>query len=238
MELLPHLLCFQDSTLWLEQPLKQHRCRRGRSKGRPQNGNALDFSAKVQPGEQLCTQDRLQKISDPPEGEKRGQPRKHACKAPRKVSRRKAEVEEQQREDASRSKRVCLEPRSHTTSPSPPQPKGSKCEPAAREVEEEVIDVETLSPSGADGSQEGKPEWKEITPREAEELEHSSCDEVIVVDGDGEDENIDVLEGSSLGSHQMSIPWSEALKYQEEEEEEIDVVSEQSLHPSTAVWAT
>lgn len=227
------LICcvLQDSTLLLEQPLKQHRHRSGRSKGRPPNGNVVDLSGKVQPPEQLCTQEQLQKISGIPEEDTSARPQEHAYKAPRKVSRRKAEVEERESADASRSKRVCLEQRSHTTSPSTTRPKNPNCEPTAREAEE-VIDVETLSLSGAEGSQEGKPEWKEITVWEAEEcsdteeLEHSSCDEVIVVDGDREEEDIDVLEGSSIGTHQMSIPWSASLKYQNvEEEEEIDVVS-------------
>lgn len=236
----------QDSTLLLEQPLKvTHRRLRERSKGRPQDGNVFDSSGNVQPAEQLCTEEQLQKINDIRGEDATAQPQEHAYKATRKVNRRKAEVEEQKGEDASGSKRVCLEQMSRTTSPSTPQPKNPNCEPAARE-EVEVIDVETLSLSGAEGSQEDKPEGNEISLREAEEssaeeLEHSSCGEIIVVDGDGEDEDVDVLGGSSLVTNQRSVPWSETLKYQseeeDEEEEEIDIISDQSLRPSTAVCA-
>lgn len=231
----------QNSALLLEQPLKQRRSLRKSRKGRPQNGNGVGFCGNVQPvgAEQLCTEEQLQKISDTPGEGSTAQPQEHAHQATRKVSRRKAEVEEHQSEDASGSKRVCLEQLSHTTSPTTPQPENPNWEPSAREAVE-VIDVETLSPSGAEGSQGGRPEWKENGLREAEEeleLEHSSCDEIIVVDGDGEDE--DVLRGSSLVTHQLSVPWPESSKHQsEEEEEEIDVVGEQSLRPSAAVWAT
>lgn len=221
----------QDCALLLEPPLKQHRHRRERSKGRPQNGNVRDLSGNGQPAEQLCTGEQLQKINDIPEEDTTAQPQEAAHKATRKVNRRKAEVQGQRSEGASGSKRLCLEQMSHTTSPSTPQPRNPNCEPAAGEAEE-VIDVVTLSLSVAEASQEDKAEWKEINLREAEEssnteeVEHSSCDEIIVVDGDGEDEDIDVLGGSSLVTHQMSIPWSETLKYQNEaEEEEINVVS-------------
>lgn len=202
----------QDSSLLLEQPLKEHRRARERGKSRRQNGNVLDLTGNVQPAEQL------QKVNDVPEEA-----------AQRKVSRRKAEVEEQKSEDASGCKRVRLGQMSHT--PPPITPQDPNAEPAARGAEE-VIDVETLSPSGAEGSQEDEPERSENSPREPE---NHSCEEIIVVDGDEEDEDIELLGGSSLAAHQTSIPWSESLKYQdeeeEEEEEEIDVVGEQSLQP-------
>lgn len=224
----------QDCALLLEPPLKQHRRRRERGKGRAQNGNVLDLSGNGQPAEQLCTGEQHQKIKDTPEEDTTAQPQEAAHEAARKVTRRKAEVQGQRSEDASESKRLRLEQMSHATSPSTPQPRNPNCEPAAgeAEAEEEVIDVVTLSLSVAEASQEHKAEWKEIKLREAEEestteeLEHSSSDELIVVDGGEEDEDIDVLGGSSLVTHQMSIPWSETLKYQNEaEEEEINVVS-------------
>lgn len=216
----------QDGTLLLEQPLKQHRRVRRCRNSRPQNGSVLDLTGNVQPAEQL------QKVNDEPEEDTTSvPPQEHAREAPRQVSRRKAEVEEQKSEDASGSKRLCLGQLSHTTTPITPRPQD------LREAEE-VIDVETLSPRGAEGSQEDKPGWRE---RSSGELDNDSCDEIIVVDGDEEDEDFDPLGGSSLVSHQTSIPGSESLKYQdeeeEEEEEEIDVVSDQSPQPSTAVSA-
>lgn len=148
-------------------------------------------------------------------------------------------MEEQKSEDASGSKRARREQMSPTTSPSTPQP--TNWEPAGSEAEE-VIDVETLSPRGAEGLQGDL--WNEFNlreveePSDTEEPEHSSCDEIIVVDGDGQDEDTDGLESSGRVAHRMSIRWSECSKYQnEEEEEEIDVVSEQNLHPSTAGYA-
>lgn len=193
----------------LEQPLKQHRRVRN---SRPQNGSVPDFSGNVQPAEQL------QKVGDQPEGD--------AGEAPRQVSRRRAEAEERNREDASGSKRLCLGQPARTTTPIAPRPQD------LREAEE-VVDVETLSPSGAGGSQEDKPEWRE---RSSGEPDSDSCDEIIVVDGDEEDQDFDPLGGSGLVAHQTSIPGSESLKYQdeEEEEEEIDVVGDQGPRPSTA----
>lgn len=196
--------------------------RRCRNSG-PQNGSVLELSGNVQPAEQL------QKVDDEPEEDATSvQPQEHAREAPRQVSRRRAEVEEQKSEDdASGSKRPCLGQPSHTTTPVTPRPQG------LREAEE-VIDVETLS----EGSQEDQPERRERRERSSGELDNDSCDEIIVVDGDEED---DPLGGSSLVAHQTSIPGSESLKCQdeeeEEEEEEIDVVSDQSPQPSTAVSA-
>lgn len=212
--LVPSVL--QDGSLVLEQPLKQHRRVRRCRSGGPQNGSVLDLSGNVRPAEPL------QEASDESEGDATSvQPQEHAREAPRQVSRRRAEVEEQKSEDASGSKRLRLGQPSHTATPVTPRPRD------LREAEE-VIDVETLSPSGSpEGSQEDKPEWRQ---RSGGEPDGDSCDEIIVVDGDEEDEDFDPLGGSGLVTHPTSVPGSESLKYQgeeeEEEEEEIDVVSD------------
>lgn len=218
----------QDSSFLLEQPLEHRRLRR-RSKGGPQNGNLLDLSGPVQPPEQLRKEEQLQRIIDTPDEDTPAQPEEDGPQATRKVTRRKAEVTEPQREDDSGSKRVCLGQMSRTASPSTPAAGNGESEQAAREAEE-VVDVETLSLSGAEGWHEDQPEWSKIKLREAgessdcEELEPSSGDEIIVVEGDGEDEDIDAVEGSGLVAHPMSVPWSES-SLDQEEEEEIDIMS-------------
>lgn len=115
-------------------------------------------------------------------------------------------------EDASVSKRVRLEEMTCVRPPSTPQPGYLTCEPAARDAEE-VVDVETLSLSSVEGLQV-KSEWSEIDLRWAEErqeLENSSCDEVI--DVDGEDEDDDVLRGQQRP--ETSITWEDPLNYKE-----------------------
>lgn len=195
----------------LEEPLKQHRRLREPSKSRARSG--------VVPEEEK------------EEGEQ----------AARKVSRRKAGVEERRSPDASGSKRVCLEQRCHASSPRTPPAEAASREAVASGEAEEAIDVESLSPSGAGGPQEGEADRKETGRREAdaEEPEHSSGDEIVVVDGDdGDDGDADALRRSSLVTHQMSAHRSESFICQsEEEEEEIDVVGEPSLHPRSAVCA-
>lgn len=207
-------------TFFLEQPLEQHRLQRECRKRRSKNGNFLDSSENVQPAEHVRPEERLQDVSDTLE-DRTAQPQEDACEARRKVNRRKAEVKEEVSEHASVSKRVCLEPMTHTTPPSKPQPRYPNCEPVSEA--EEVIDAETLSASspGCLGETE-----------EAAELENSSCDEVI--DVDGEDEDVDVLRGSGLVAQQLSVTWEESLNH-DEEEEEIDIVGEKSLNPSSYV---
>lgn len=206
----------QDGSRLLEQPLKQHRCVRRCGSSRPQNGSVLDLSGNVQPAEQL------HKVNEEAEGDATSvQPEEHAREAPRQVSRRRAEAEQQKSQDASGSKRLCLGQPSHATTPVASRPRDLG-------EAEEVIDVETLSPSGAEGSREDKPEWRE---RSSGEPHGDSCDEIIVVDSDEEDEDFDPLGGSGLVAHQTRVPGSEFLKYQDEEEEkeeeeEIDVVSD------------
>lgn len=145
-------------------------------------------------------------------------------------------MEEEISEDASVSKRIRLEEMTCVRSPSTPQPGYPNCEPAAREAEE-VVDVETLSVSSEEGLQGDKPEWSEIDLRETEEpqeLENSSCDEVI--DVDGEDEDDDVLRGSGLVTCQTSITWEEPLNYKKEEEG-INIVGVKNLNQPSAVCA-
>lgn len=209
-------------TFFLEQPLEQHRCQRECRKRRPKNGNFLDLSENGQPAEHVCPEERLQDVSNILE-DTTGQPQEDACEARRKVNRRKAEVKEEVSEHASVSKRVCLEPLTHTTPPSTPQPRYPNCEPVSEA--EEVIDAETLSVSSPGCLGETK---------EAAELENSSCDEVIDVDGDGEDEDVDVLGGCGLVAQQVSFTWEESLNH-DEEEEEIDIVGEKTLDPSSYV---
>lgn len=207
-------------TFFLEQPLEQHRCQRECRKRRPKNGNVLDLSENVQPAEHVCPEERLQDVSDILE-DTAVQPQEDACEARRKVTRRKAEVKEEVSEHASVSKRVCLEPMTHTTPPSKPQPRYPNCEPVSEA--EEVIDAETLSVSSPGCLGE---------TAEAAELENSSCDEVI--DVDGEDEDVDVLGGSGFVAQQLSVTWEEPLN-PDDEEEEIDIVGEKPLNPSSSV---
>lgn len=107
-------------------------------------------------------------------------------------------MEEEITKGGSVSKRVRLEEMTCVMPPSTPQPGYPNCEKAAREAEE-VVDVETLSVNSEEGLQGGEPKWSEIDLRETEEpqeLDNSSCDEVIDVDGDDEDD--DMLRGSGL----------------------------------------
>lgn len=174
-------------------------------------------------------------IGDKPE-DTSAQPQEDSFKAKREVKRRNAEVEEEISEDASVSKRLRLEDMTCVRPPSTPQPGHATSEPAAREAEE-VVDVETLSLSSAEGLQGDKPEWSEIDLRgteEPRELENSSGDEVIVVDGDEEDDN--VLRGSSPVTCQTSITWKEPLNFKKEEEE-INIVGVNNLNQPSTVCA-
>ncbi|XP_056900055.1 uncharacterized protein LOC130531899 [Takifugu flavidus] len=219
----------------LEQPLQQRVRHRQGCKRTPKNGNVIDISEKVQPAEGICPEKQRKDISDVP-GDTSAQPQEDTYEAKREVKRRNAEVEEEIREDASVSKRVRLEEMTCVRPPSTPQPGYPNCEPAAREAEE-VVDVETLSVSSAEGLQGDRPEWSEIDlggTEEPQELEDSSCDEVI--DVDGEDEDDDVLRGSGLVTCQTSITWKEPLNYKKEEEE-INIVGVKNLNRPSAVCA-
>ncbi|XP_029702920.1 uncharacterized protein isoform X3 [Takifugu rubripes] len=219
----------------LEQPLQQRVRHRQGCKRTPKNGNVIDISEKVQPAEGICPEKQRKDISDVP-GDTSAQPQEDTYEAKREVKRRNAEVEEEIREDASVSKRVRLEEMTCARPPSTPQPGYPNCEPAAREAEE-VVDVETLSVSSAEGLQGDRPEWSEIDlggTEEPQELENSSCDEVI--DVDGEDEDDDVLRGSGLVTCQTSITWKEPLNYKKEEEE-INIVGVKNLNRPSAVCA-
>lgn len=181
----------------LEQPLQQHRRRRPCRKRTPKNGNVLDISENVHidSGPEKPRQD----AGDIP-GDTTARPQEGAFEATRKVKRRNSEVEEEISKAASASKRVCLGEMAHVSPPNTPQPRHPHCEPAAREAEE-VIDVETLSVSSAGGLQGDRPEWSDIDPREPEEsqeLENSSCGEIIDVDGEDEDVDVDVPGCASL----------------------------------------
>lgn len=199
----------------------------------PKYGNVTVKSENVQPAEDVCPEKPRKDISDKP-GDTTAQPQEDSYEAKRGVKRRNAEVEEEISEGASVSKRVRLEEMTCVRPPSTPQPGYLTCEPAAREAEE-VVDVETLSVSSAEGLQGAKPEWSEIDlwgTKEPQELENSSCDEVIDVDGDDEDD--DVLRG--LVTCQTSITWKEPLNYKKEEEE-INIVGVKNLNQPAAVCA-
>lgn len=219
----------------LEQPLQQRRDHTQSCKRTSKNGNVIDLSENVQPAEDICPEKQREDVSDKP-GDTTAQPREDTYEAKREVKRRNSEVEEEISEDASVSKRVRLETMTCVWPPSTPQPGYPNCEPAAREAEE-VVDVETLSVSTEEGLQGDEPKWSEIDLGETEEpqeLDNSSCDEVI--DVDGEDEDDDVLRGSGLVTCQTSITWEEPLNYKKEEEG-IDIGEVMNLNWPSAVCA-
>lgn len=145
-------------------------------------------------------------------------------------------MEQEISEDASVSKRVRLEEMTCVRPPGTSQPGYPNCEPSAIEAEE-VVDVETLSVSSAEGLQWGKPEGSVIDLKGAEEpqeLENSSCDEIIDVDGEEEDD--DVFRGSGRVTFLTSITWKKPLNYKKEEEE-LNIVGGKNLNRPSAVCA-
>lgn len=195
----------------LEQPLQQLRRYRQCCKRTPKNGSAIAVSESVQPAEDICPQKLGKDIGHKP-GDRTAQTQEDTREAKWEVKRSYAEVQGEISEGASGSKRGRLEERSCVRAPSAPRPGGLTREAAAREAEE-VVDVETLSVSSVEGLLGVKSEWSEIDlggPEEPPEVENSSSDEVIDVDGEDEDE--DVLRGSGLVTCQTSISWEDPLK--------------------------
>lgn len=193
----------QDRVCLLEQPLDQHR----RRKGRPKNGNVLDPSEKARPAEPL------QKTGAS------ARPRDEAYEAARKATRRKADAEERKSEDAAVSKR----PRLEQTSRTPEYPDGGGGEA------EEVVDVESFSPSSVGLLRDDKPVLSEINPGVTEGSSDSEDPEVGIIDVVGDEEDGGV---SASVTRPTTRPGNE--------EEEVDVVGGNALKltPPAAAGAT
>lgn len=199
----------QDSRPFLEEPLVHHKpppsaSQPGRRRGRPKNRRVLSLSDNVsstlpvlpQPVEPCSTEKQREKNQETPEQEFIVQPEEEETDGPTREGKKRGAEAEDTSDDATVAKRVCFEKM--------PQPTSETCMSRSESADfehaaiQDIIDVETVSlTSVGDGLQreerEEKPAWTGIKLRDTEESltdeeKESSCDEIIDVDGDVEDD--------------------------------------------------
>ncbi|XP_051810867.1 uncharacterized protein LOC127535909 [Acanthochromis polyacanthus] len=234
--------------------------RRGRPKKSSQqlsnsNSNSSVPPAQPQPVDPSGTDEPLEKNQERHEEESTVQPQEEADGPASRGQKRAATSSEDRSDDGTVTKRVCFEqipqPTCETCMPNS-ESAISVCEPPTTEPEE-VIDVETLSLSSLEGlyEEEEKPVWSEIKLRETEsrlpdEETYNSADEIIDVEGDGDDsetqENKDedncqnaiaaslsyyIDEKSSVSSSHQTKEFSpeSTERWEDDKDEDIDVIT-------------
>nr|XP_046262890.1 uncharacterized protein LOC124068577 isoform X2 [Scatophagus argus] len=193
-----------DSIPFLEEPLVQKLPRAaGQPRARPRkNGQHLSLSdgessappIQPQPVEPCGTDEQLEKNQERHEQDLTVQPQEEADGPTMSLKRRGAETEERTSDSVSVAKRACFEQMPQLTSETcTPSSDPAHLKPAAIEMED-TIDVEAVSVTSGGECLERevqKTAWSEIVETKEclmDEETESSCDDLIDVDGDDEDD--------------------------------------------------
>lgn len=248
------LFVLQNSMPILEEPLQNSAVQPSRKENKKKNGQLLSLSTdesstaptQPQPPAEPCGTDEQPERN---EEESTVQPQEEA-EGPTRMGEKRREESEQTTDGSTAAKRVCFEPGAQASSK-------TSSESAAREFK----DVSSVGDCLQRDRREEEPE-----SLMDEDIMESSGDEIIDVDGPThfvklkppvspsllstkevrlgstgsweDDEDIDVIGGSSPAPDPVIITWTESSEGEDEEDEDVDVVGEKTDYASSDVFIT